>query len=128
MAFTLACTPKLQSPDHEVTDICIYGATPGGIAAAFSASKSGENVFLIAPGEHLGGLFTSDLSHSDFHSFESLSGTFLEISKRVKAYYEKNYGENSPQVEASFEGTFAEPKVNGLVLDEMMAAFCNLML
>jgi hypothetical protein len=128
MAFTLACTPQLQSSDHEVTDICIYGATPGGIAAALSASKSGQNVLLIASGKHLGGLFTSGLSHSDFHSFESLSGTFLEISKRVKAYYEENYGENSPQVEVSFEGTFAEPKVNALVLDEMMATFSNLTL
>lgn len=122
----MACTTQATISKYEPTKICIYGATPGGIAAALAASQSGENVLLIASGDHLGGLFTSGLSHSDFHSFESLSGTFLEVSKRVKAFYEDTYGDDSPQLEASFEGTFAEPKVNGLILKEMMAAYSNL--
>nr|MBI1229357.1 FAD-dependent oxidoreductase [Cytophagales bacterium] len=104
----------------------MYGATPGGIAAALAAAQSGESVLLIAPTDHLGGLFTSGLSHSDFHSFESLSGTFLDVAHRVKAYYEATYGKDSPQVTACFEGTFAEPKVNALVLNEMMAQYPKL--
>lgn len=112
--------------DHKSTGICIYGATPGGFAAALAAAQSGENVLLIASGNHLGGLLTGGLSHSDFHSFEFLSGTFLKVTKKVKAYYMDTYGEEAPQVAASFEGTFAEPKVNLLVMKEMMAAFPNL--
>ncbi|HSI75061.1 MAG TPA: FAD-dependent oxidoreductase [Lunatimonas sp.] len=126
LLIALACTPHTSVSVHKTTGICIYGATPGGIAAALAAAQYGENVLLIASGDHLGGLFTSGLSHSDFHSFESLSGTFLEVSKRVEAYYEKTYGVDSPQLAASFEGTFAEPKVNLLVLREMMAAYPNL--
>ncbi len=122
----MACTTQATISKYESIKICIYGATPGGIAAALAASQSGENVLLIASGDHLGGLFTSGLSHSDFHSYESLSGTFLEVSKRVKAYYENTYGVDSPQLAASFEGTFAEPKVNELILKEMMEAYSNL--
>ncbi len=102
------------------TDVCIYGATPGGIAAAVAAAKSGAEVILIEPTSRIGGLVTSGLSHTDFHSFESLSGSFLDFSQRVKAHYVKTYGADSEQVKACFEGTFGEPKVNLLVFEQML--------
>ncbi len=102
------------------TDVCIYGATPGGVAAAVSAARSGSQVVLIEPTARIGGLVTSGLSHTDFHSLESLTGSFLEFSQRVKAHYVKAYGADSEQVKASFEGTFGEPKVNLMILEEML--------
>jgi len=81
-------------------DVVVYGATPGGIAAAVAAGKSGAKVLLVEPTERVGGLVTSGLSHTDFHSLESLSGTFLEFSQRVKAHYVKTYGADSEQVKA----------------------------
>lgn len=83
-------------------DVLVYGATPGGIAAVVAAAKSG-------------------LSHTDFHSFESLSGAFLAFAQRVEAHYAKAYGKDSQQVRDSFRGTFAEPKVNLLVFEQMLA-------
>jgi len=106
---------------EQVTDIVIYGATPGGIAAALAAAKAGSQVVLIEPTGRVGGLLSSGLSHSDFHTMESLSGSFLDFSQRVKAHYVKTYGAESEQVETSYEGTFGEPKVNLLVLEQMLA-------
>lgn len=103
------------------TDVCVYGATPGGVAAAISAARSGSQVVLVEPTTRLGGLLTCGLSHTDFHSHESLTGTFLEFSHRVLEHYSQTYGENSEQVKASFRGTFGEPKINLRVLEQMLA-------
>ncbi|MDZ4289390.1 MAG: FAD-dependent oxidoreductase, partial [Prosthecobacter sp.] len=117
--FALLIATSLRAKDLQ-TDVCVYGATPGGIAAAIAAAKSGCEVILVEPTARMGGLATCGLAHTDFHSLESLTGTFLEFSQRVKAYYIKEYGADSEQVKACFEGTFAEPKVNLLIFAEML--------
>ncbi len=101
-------------------DVVIYGATPGGIAAALSAAKGGKTVELVTPESEIGGLLTGGLSHPDFHSFESLTGTFLDFSKRVEKHYADTYGADSEQVKASFKGTSGEPSVNLLILKQMV--------
>ncbi|MBA4029771.1 MAG: xanthan lyase [Planctomyces sp.] len=98
----------------------VYGATPAGIAAAISAADSGSKVLLVEPTRQVGGLVTSGLSHTDFHSLESLTGSFLDFSQRVKGYYAAKYGPDSPQVKDSFHGTFGEPHVNRLVFEKML--------
>ena len=102
-------------------DVCVYGATPAGIAAALCAAKAEKEVLLIEPTHQIGGMVTSGLSHTDFHSYESLSGTFLDFSLRVKAYYVQEYGADSEQVKTSYEGTFGEPKINLKIFQEMIA-------
>jgi len=125
LLFSLSlCLPAFA--EGQSTDVVIYGATPGGIAAAISAAKDGSKVILIEPTDMIGGLVTSGLSHTDFHSFESLSGTFAEMMKRVENHYASTYGADSQQVKDSFRGTFAEPKVNLLVLEGMIAEQPNI--
>ncbi len=120
--FLFACLLLPAARAAEITtDVAVYGGTPGGIAAALAAAKSGSRVVLLEPTSRIGGLLTSGLSHTDFHSLESLTGAFLDFSQRVKAHYVSAYGADSPQVEASFEGTFGEPKVNLLVLEKLLA-------
>jgi len=102
-------------------DVLVYGATPGGIAAAVAAAQAGRSVLLVEPTARIGGLVTSGLSHSDFHSFASLTGSFLDFSRRVEAHYAATYGPASPQVRDSFRGTFAEPKVNLAVFTALLA-------
>lgn len=105
---------------QQQADVLIYGATPGGIAAAIASAQDGRSVLLVEPTARIGGLTTSGLSHSDFHSFESLTGAFLDFSRRVEAYYVKTYGADSPQVRDSFRGTFGEPKVNLAMFEAML--------
>ncbi len=102
-------------------DVLVYGATPAGIAAALAAAGDGERVLLIEPTRHIGGLVTNGLSHPDFRSFEGLTGAYLGFTKRVEAYYRETYGADSKQVKDSFRGTQAEPKVNLLVFEKMLA-------
>lgn len=118
LALLSAVTLSAADPQPAV---CIYGATPGGIAAALAAAKSGMPVLLIEPTPHLGGLLTSGLSHTDYHTVESLTGSFLEFSRRVKAHYVATHGADSAQVKDCHEGVFGEPKVNRLVLEQMLA-------
>lgn len=103
------------------TDVVVYGATPAGIAAALAAAEDDCRVLLVEPTKRIGGLVTSGLSHTDYHSRESLSGAYLRFANRVKSHYIQKYGANSQQVADCFEGTFAEPKVNLLVFEQMLA-------
>jgi len=112
---------SLAQPSAPTADVCIYGATPAGIAAAIAAGKAGHAVLLIEPTTRIGGLVTCGLSHTDFRSFEGLNGTFLDFTRRVEAHYRAKYGAASPQVRDSFRGTFAEPAVNLLVFERMLA-------
>jgi hypothetical protein len=112
----LSATSRAQS-----ADVVIYGATPGGIAAAIAAAKGGHTVLLAEPTIRIGGMTTNGLSHPDFRAFEALTGTYWELTQRTLAYYEKTYGAGSPQVKDTFRGTHAEPKVNLLLFQQMLA-------
>jgi len=105
----------------ESADVVIYGATPGGIAAALAAAKGGHTVLLAEPTIRIGGMTTNGLSHPDFHAFESITGTYHDLTQRTLAYYAKTYGADSPQVKDCFRGTHAEPKVNLLLYQQMLA-------
>jgi hypothetical protein len=117
----LGSCPCARAAEEVSVDVAVYGATPGGIAAAIAAAGSGASVLLVEPTHRVGGLLTSGLSHTDFHSWESLSGSFLDFARRVEAYYIGQYGMGSPQAEACWRGVFGEPKVNLLVLQRMLA-------
>ncbi|HSH93591.1 MAG TPA: FAD-dependent oxidoreductase [Roseimicrobium sp.] len=103
-------------------DVLVYGATPGGIAAALAAAKDGSTVALIEPTAHVGGLMTSGLSHTDFHAFEGLTGSYLEFCQTVQKHYDAKYGPDSAQAKSTFRGAHTEPSVNELVLEQMIAA------
>ena len=103
-------------------DVIVYGSTPSGIAAAVAAADEGQTVLLIEPTARIGGMLTNGLSHTDYHSYDGLSGLFLDFSQRVAQYYETKYGAESQQVEECYRGTFGEPSVNLLVLQQMIAA------
>ena len=103
-------------------DVLVYGATPAGIAAAIAAAEDGERVLLVEPSRRIGGLVSNGLTHTDFRSFEGLTGSFLDFSKRVEAHYRTTYGADSQQVKDSFRGTQFEPKIALRVFQEMLAA------
>ncbi|MEI6715398.1 MAG: FAD-dependent oxidoreductase [Verrucomicrobiota bacterium] len=111
--------PLIQAAED--FDVLVYGATPAGIAAALAAGRDGERVLLVEPGSWIGGVVTNGLSHADFRTFESLTGTYGEFAKRVLAHYRSQYGADSEQVKDSSRGTNAEPKVNLAVYEKMLA-------
>jgi hypothetical protein len=74
----------------------------------------------VEPTPRVGGLLTSGLSHTDYHAFDGLTGTFLDFAKRVERHYADTYGADSQQVKDSFRGTFGEPGVNLKILEAML--------
>lgn len=128
LAFWLMATPvfgqrKNVLPEY---DLVVVGATFSGIAAAINAADYGHTVAIVEEYEQIGGLVTGGLSNTDFISFESLSGTFLEYTNRVEQYYIGQYGENSTQVEACHAGIHAEPSVSLAILQKMLAEYPNI--
>ncbi len=101
--------------------VVVYGATPAGIAAALAAGEEGESVLLVEPTSSIGGLVTSGLSHTDIRTFESITGTFLDFTRRVEAHYQATYGNDSPQTRNCERGIFGEPSVNLLIFESMLA-------
>ncbi len=111
------------SPIHaEEYGVLIYGATPGGIAAALAAAEDGDSVLLVEPTGQIGGLMTNGLTHADFRTFEGITGFYRKFSALVEAHYRETYGADSPQVKESFRGTQAEPKVHLALFQKLLAA------
>ncbi|MEY3176379.1 MAG: hypothetical protein RLZZ436_4293 [Planctomycetota bacterium] len=110
-----------QPQPQEHFDIVVWSASPAGIAAALAASSAGCTVLLVEPSTRIGGMLTSGLSHTNFRTIESLSGTFLDFTRRVEQYYRQKFGPDSPQLQQCFHGTCGEPGVNLRVLEQMLA-------
>ncbi|MEM9673533.1 MAG: FAD-dependent oxidoreductase, partial [Bacteroidota bacterium] len=109
-------------------DLVVFGATFSGIAAAINAAEYGHRVALVEEYDQVGGLMTGGLSNTDFISFESLSGTFLDYTRRVEKYYTDKYGANSVQVEDCHNGIHAEPYITLHIFQEMLAEYSNIQL
>ncbi|MCC6509896.1 MAG: FAD-dependent oxidoreductase, partial [Pirellulaceae bacterium] len=126
LAGLLGFGPAASAVDETKADVIVFGATPAGIAASIAAAKDGCQVLLVETTGRIGGLVTNGLSHTDYHSRESLSGAFLDFAKRVEQHYVQQYGADSPQVKDCDGGVFAEPKVNLLVFQQMLREQANI--
>ena len=100
----LFATPPIDS------DVCVYGATSGGVIAAIQAARTGKTVSLIAVGNHVGGMTSSGLGETDVGSFGNsyIQGMAREFYTRVG----QKYG-----ADAKFS---FEPHVAEAVFNEMM--------
>lgn len=109
-------------PAHaaERFDVVVYGATPGGIAAAVNAAREGASVALVQEDGHIGGLTSGGLSNPDFSSFEALGGTWREFMHRVEQHYIQAHGAGAQQVIDSVRGAYSEPRVARRMFEEML--------
>ncbi|WP_321470806.1 FAD-dependent oxidoreductase [uncultured Paludibaculum sp.] len=115
------------------TDILIYGATSGGLAAAIQARRMGKTVVVLDPGTHIGGLTTGGLSWTDIGNKIVVGGIAREFYQRIKKkyedpklwtsetrdeYFDRRKGQNAKNEDAMW--TF-EPKVASALYSEMLA-------
>jgi hypothetical protein len=78
--------------------VIVYGATAGGVMAAVAAAREGASVQLVEPGQHLGGMLTGGLSHTDYGDRAVIGGLALEFYERVaKAYGKPLYFWRGPE-------------------------------
>lgn len=67
------------------SDICVYGGTSGGVAAAVQAARLGKSVVIAEPGRHLGGLTSGGLSAVDIGDPRSVGGIAREYFTQLAA-------------------------------------------
>jgi hypothetical protein len=78
-----------QTGSAKTYDICIYGATSGGVIAAYTAASQGKTVALIATGGHVGGLSSGGLGYTDIGNKYVVTGLALDFYRRIGQHYGK---------------------------------------
>jgi hypothetical protein len=79
--------PPPQQVVHLDVDICVYGATVAGIAAAIQARRMGKSVVLLAFDGHLGGMTASGLGHTDVGEPTTIGGIAREFYQQMGRTY-----------------------------------------
>jgi hypothetical protein len=89
------CPGRSQAATVEA-DLCIYGGTSGGVAAAVQASRMGRKVVIAEPGKHLGGMTSGGLSAVDIGDPRTVGGIAREYFSRLVGSYGKKLEWNKP--------------------------------
>ncbi|GMV38271.1 MAG: hypothetical protein AMXMBFR61_27790 [Fimbriimonadales bacterium] len=79
--------PRKDPAPTVEADVCIYGATPAGIAAAIQASRMGKSAVIAEFGRHVGGMTASGLGATDTGNKQAIGGIAREFYRRLGAYY-----------------------------------------
>ena len=68
-------------------DMCIYGGTAGGVAAAVQAARMGKTAVIAEFGNHLGGMTSGGLGATDIGNKAAIGGIAREFYHRVALHY-----------------------------------------
>ena len=86
--------PAYFRPDWIVTtserlrvDVCVYGATAGGVIAAVTAARRGRSVVLLQPGRHIGGMTTGGLGWTDYGRKHVIGGASRRFYRDLGRHY-----------------------------------------
>ena len=95
--FVATCLVPVQNVSAEeensetLYDICVYGSTPAGIMAAYTAKLKGKSVLLISPTKRIGGLTAGGLGWTDIGDSTShrriIKGFAREFYRRIGQHY-----------------------------------------
>lgn len=99
-------------------DVCVYGASPGGITAAIQAAKLNHSVVLLEPGPRVGGMTTSGLGFTDIGNKAAVGGLAREFYQRVG----RHYGEKEAW---TFEPRVAEKVFRDWLLEAGVPVHCR---
>jgi ribulose 1,5-bisphosphate synthetase/thiazole synthase len=69
------------------TDIVIFGASSGGIAAAVQAKRMGKSVVIAEWTPHFGGLTTGGLGATDIGNKGAIGGIAREFYEQIHQHY-----------------------------------------
>jgi|UniRef100_UPI00378372C3 hypothetical protein len=83
LALTLVSSAGLASVIE--SDLCVYGGTSGGVAAAVQGARMGKSVVIAEPGKHLGGMTSGGLSAVDIGDPRSVGGIAREYFTKLAA-------------------------------------------
>jgi hypothetical protein len=120
----LVALPSLLNAANENSDVCIYGATPGGIAAAVAAGRLGHSVILCEYEDHIGGVVSNGLTNADIGKRQAVGGLFYEFTRRVLAHYQKQDEGNpqQPNVKLCRDGYWYEASVAEKIFHDLIGS------
>jgi hypothetical protein len=107
--------------------VVVYSATGGGFAAALAAARAGANVTLVGAtggggtGDHIGGMVTGGLSHTDCGNASVIGGLTREFFERVERQYPNRSVDPNLQPCTGPPCWLFEPHVAERVMREMLA-------
>ena len=90
LSSSLLATGLAQSAQVVTSDICVYGGTSGGVAAAVTAARLGKSVTLVTYNNHVGGMTSGGLGVTDRGNVSSIGGIAAEFYLRVGEAYGSN--------------------------------------
>jgi hypothetical protein len=89
VAFGTSAGLPLHAAEVPQADLCIYGGTSAGVAAAVQAVRMGSSVVLICLDTHLGGLSSGGLGFTDTGDKAVIGGLAREFYHRVWRHYDR---------------------------------------
>jgi hypothetical protein len=103
-------------------EVFVYGATPGGIAAAVAAARLGRRVILADHYDHIGGILSNGLTNADIHKKQAVGGLFYEFTRRVVRHYQAQDAANpvKPNVKLCRDGYYFEANLAEQVFHDMI--------
>ena len=88
--FSLALSSLALQSQVVEADLCIFGGTSGGIAAAVQAARLGKTAVLVNPTKYLGGLTTGGLGATDIGNKAAIGGLARDYYHRLAQHYAKD--------------------------------------
>jgi len=87
LALSLAVSSAALQAQVVEADLCIFGGTSGGIAAAVQAARMGKSAVLVNPTKYLGGLTTGGLGATDIGNKAAIGGISRDYYHRLAQHY-----------------------------------------
>lgn len=81
----------IQTTDRVLdVDVCIYGGTSAGVAAAVAAARRGRSVVVLNPSQYVGGMTTGGLGWTDSGRKAVIGGLARQFYRDVGTVYGEN--------------------------------------
>ena len=106
---SICFSPRSQAAQTVQSDVCVFGATSAGVAAAVEAAREGRKSVLTEFGGHLGGMTSGGLSQTDIGNKGAIGGLARDFYQRMGRHYGTN------------EAWKLEPSVAERVFNDMLA-------
>ena len=75
--------PPANPPQVIEADVCVYGGTPGGVAAAVQAARMGKRAVLVVFRRHVGGMTSGGLTATDVGKRDAIGGLANEVYAKI---------------------------------------------
>lgn len=121
----------------KVYDVVVYGGTSGAVIAAVQAKKMEQDVIIVCPDKHLGGLSSGGLGFTDTGNKAVIGGLSREFYHRVYQHYQTeeawkwqkreeygNKGQGTPAMDGANRTMWIfEPSVAENVFEDFIAEY-----